>query len=208
MSRKRKTELEQERMTDANLDRVIGLLEPQQGEKPITKKEACAILGMSYNTARLQQILEDYKQRRQREKQRRAELRGKPATEQDVQHVITEYLSGNSVEAISRSMYRSTQFVRGILEKYSVPIKKVPWDYFSPGLIPDGAVRDKFNLNEVVYSARYDSLAKVIAEQYNEARKQYQYRVWLLDEKWQQYAHTEACELASLQHIREAGVRI
>ena len=107
MTRKRKTELEQERMTDANLDRVIGLLEPQQGEKPITKKEACAILGMSYNTARLQQILEDYKQRRQREKQRRAELRGKPATEQDVQHIITEYLSGNSVEAISRSMYLS-----------------------------------------------------------------------------------------------------
>jgi hypothetical protein len=40
MARKR-TELEQERMTDANIERVISLLEPkEQGVKPITKKDA------------------------------------------------------------------------------------------------------------------------------------------------------------------------
>lgn len=209
MSRKRKTELEQERMTDANLRRVISLLEPtEEGVKPITKKDACAILGMSYNTARLQQILDDYKQSVLREQKRRAELRGKPATQQDIQHVVNEYLGGNSVDAIAKSMYRSTQFVKNILEKYSVPIRKVPWDYFSPTLIPDGAVKTQFKVGEVAYSARYDSLAKVIKEQYNESKGQYEYRIWLLADKWQQYAYTEAHELASLEHLREAGIKV
>jgi hypothetical protein len=209
MSRKRKTELEQERMTDPNLRRVIALLEPTEPDvKAITKKEACAILGMSYNTARLQQILDDYKQRVVREQKRRAELRGKPASSQDVQHVVTEYLTGNSVDGIAKSMYRSAQFVKTILEKYSVPIRKVPWDYFSPALIPDGATKNQFKLGEVAYSARYDSLAKVIKEQYNETKNQYEYRVWLLADKWQQYAYTEAHELASLEHLREAGIKV
>ena len=61
MATKRKTQLEQDRMTDANITRVIDLLSPGPDKKAITKKEACQILGMSYNTARLDKLIEDYK---------------------------------------------------------------------------------------------------------------------------------------------------
>jgi hypothetical protein len=50
VARKRRTELEEEKMTDSNLSRVIRLLEPEEGKKPITKKDACQMLGMTYNT--------------------------------------------------------------------------------------------------------------------------------------------------------------
>ena len=53
MARKRSA-LEEEKMTDANILRVISLLEPkEEGKQPITKKAACEILGMAYNTTRL-----------------------------------------------------------------------------------------------------------------------------------------------------------
>ncbi len=61
MARKR-SELEEELMTEANIVRVIKLLEPTEG-KAITKKDACQILGMAYNTTRLSSIIEEYKNR-------------------------------------------------------------------------------------------------------------------------------------------------
>ena len=48
---------EGENLTDANIKKVIRLL---SAEKPITKKEACSILNISYNTTRLSKVIEDY----------------------------------------------------------------------------------------------------------------------------------------------------
>ena len=42
-----------ENLTDSNIKNVISLLE---AEKPITKKEACDILNISYNTTRLNKL--------------------------------------------------------------------------------------------------------------------------------------------------------
>lgn len=208
MATKKRTELEAELMTDANISKVIRLLEPtEEGQKPITKKDACQILGMAYNTTRLATILEDFKQKQARNAKRRAELRGKPASPEDIVYIISQYLSGEPVDAISKMTYRSTTFIKGILEKYSVPIRVPGHSYFRPEIIPEDAVRDRFNIGEVVYSARYDSLARVDSETHTE-KYGYIYRVWLLSDKWLQSANQEAYELASLQHLRELGVRI
>jgi hypothetical protein len=59
----------------------------------------------------------------------------------------------------------------------------------------------------VVYSARYDSTARIEAEQ-KHPEYGWIYRVWLLSEKWMQSAYQPACELASLEHLREIGVKI
>ena len=48
-----------ENLTKSNIQRVIELLE---NEKPITKKEACQMLRITYNTTRLARIIEDYKE--------------------------------------------------------------------------------------------------------------------------------------------------
>jgi hypothetical protein len=208
MATKKRSELEQELMTEANILRVISLLEPKDvAVKPITKKDACQILGMAYNTTRLATIIDDFKAKRDRDARRRQALRGKAATTEEVTYIIQEYLEGNTVDAISKSTYRGATFIKAILEKYAVPIRATSHDYFNPELIPDGAVRDRFNVGEVVYSARYDSTARIDTEQ-SHPQHGWVYRIWLLADKWKQSAYQPAEELASLQHLRELGVRI
>jgi len=206
MARK-KSASEEELMTPANIAKVIRLLEPEQGTKAITKKDACQILGMVYNTTRLGTIIDDYKKQQARNAERRAALRGKPASKEDVIYIISEYLSGETIDGISKTTYRSPTFIKSILESNAVPIRVPGHTYFDPQLIPDGAVRDRFKIGEVVYSARYDSTARIDTEQKTD-KHGYVYRIWLLADKWKQSAYQEATELASLEHLRELGVRI
>jgi len=208
MATRKRPALEEELMTDTNIARVIRLLEPtEEGKKPITKKDACAILGMSYNTTRLGTIIEEYKQKQTRISQRKSQLRGKPATQEEKVYIISEYLNGETVDAISKMTYRSSRFIKDILEGNSVPIRVPGSSYFDPQLIPDGAVRDRFKIGEVVYSSRYDSTARIDSEQKSD-KHGFVYRIWLLAERWQQNAYQEAAELASLENLREMGVRI
>jgi len=207
MATKKRSDLEQELMTDANISRVIRLLEPEEGVKPITKKDACQILGMAYNTTRLGTILDEFKKKQERSAQRRAELRGKPVTNDELVYIIGEYIGGETVDSISKATYRSPTFIKNVLEQNAVPIRVPGHTYFDPQLIPDGAVRDRFKIGEVVYSARYDSTARIDTEQKTD-KHGYVYRIWLLADKWKQSAYQEASELASLQHLRELGVRI
>jgi len=208
MATRKRPQLETELMTDANIAKVIRLLDPEEeGKKPITKKDACAILGMSYNTTRLGTIIEEYKQKQTRISERKSQLRGKPATQEEKVYIISEYLNGETVDAISKMTYRSSRFIKDILEGNSVPIRVPGSTYFNPELIPDGAVRDRFKIGEVVYSARYDSTARIDSEQKTE-KYGFVYRIWLLADKWKQSAYQEASELASLEHLREMGVRI
>ena len=51
---------EGEDFSKATIKRVIDLLE---AETPITKKAACEMLNMSYNTTRLAKIIEGYKEK-------------------------------------------------------------------------------------------------------------------------------------------------
>lgn len=209
MATKKRNGLEEEKMTDANILRVIGLLEPtEEGTKPITKKLACELLGMAYNTTRLVTVINEYKERKAKERERRAAKRGKPAAPDEVQYVIQDYINGETIDSISKSLYRSTQFVKGILEKHAVPIRSQKHDYFKPELVPEDAVRERFKVGEVVYSARYDSTARIDAEIENSPKHGWVYRLWLKAERWQQCCYQPASELASLEHLRELGVKV
>ena len=68
-------------------------------------------------------------------------------------------------------------------------------------------MRERFNIGEIVYSARYDSIARIDSEK-QDSRYGWIYRIYLLADKWQQSAYQEACELASLEHLRKLGVRV
>lgn len=193
-----------ERLDEAHFERVIAGL---AADKPMTKKDACAILGIAYNTTRLTSLLEKYTEKKTRDSERRAALRGKPATQEEITYVIQEYLEGATVDAISKSTYRGPSFIKAILEKYDVPLRAKSQDYFRPEIIPDGATRTRFSLGEVVYSVKYDSIARIDTEQHD-PRYGWIYRVWLLSDKWKQSAYQEAYELASLEHLRKLGVKI
>ncbi len=186
MATKKRSELEETLMTPANIERVIALLEPTDGSKPGTKKLACEMLGMAYNTTRLGTIIENYKDKQAKEKARRAELRGKPATEDDIKYVISEYLEGATIDGISTSLYRSANFVRKILEDNAVPIRVMGHSYNNPQEVPADAVRERFVVGTKAYSMRYDSKCLIEKEIFDTRNLGYIYRVWLLAEKWQQ----------------------
>lgn len=203
MATKRSKNGDEEKLDPANIDRVIALLEQ---EKPITKKEACQMLNIAYNTTRLSSIIDKHKERKERDRQRRREKRGKPASEDEIRYIIQDYLEGGTVEHISDSIHRPSTFVKQVLDRFEVPIRNRSHDYFKPELIPEGAMRDKFQPGEKVYSSRYDSLAVIGDEvpHYDERV----YRIWLLSERWQQFAYQPASELASLKHLAELGVKL
>ena len=207
MAKRKRSELEEELMTSANIARVIRLLEPvEDGVKPITKKDACQILGMSYNTTRLGTIIQEYKDKQARDRKFRAEKRGKPLTNDELTYIISEYLAGEPIDGISKGIYRSPGFVKQVLEDYSVPIRVAGHSYFTPQLIPEGAVRERFKVGEVVYSARYDTLANITSEKLD-PKLGWIYSMWLRG-NWQQNAYQPAYELASLEHLRAVGVTI
>lgn len=209
MATRKRPASEEALMTDANIIKVISLLEPADPQaKPISKKDACAILGMAYNTTRLGTIINTFKEKKERDAKKRAEKRGKPATKDETVYAIQEYINGETVESISNALYRSSSFVKTILERNHVPIRAAAHDYFKPALIPEGAMRDRFTVGEVVYAARYDSTARIEGEVENHPEHGWVYRIWLLGDRWQQWAYQPASELASLAHLRELGVRI
>lgn len=209
MATRKRSELEEELMTDANIARVIKLLEPtEEGVKPITKKDACQILGMAYNTTRLGTIIEQFKDRQAKTARRKAELRGKPVTQDEVVYIISEYLNGEPIDSISKMTYRSAGIIKRVLEDNHVPIRVPGHSYFDPQMIPEGAVRERFKVGEIVYSARYDSTARIEMEQKDSRHGGWIYRIWLLSEKWLQSAYQPAYELASLEHLREIGVKV
>jgi len=194
-----------EDLSDSNIEKVIALL---SAEKPCTKKDACAILNIAYNTSRLQTIIDNFLEKKARTAKLRAEKSHTPATEGEIQYSILEYLNGSPVSTIAESLYRSASFVDKILERCAVPRRAMGWSYTTPQLIPEEASRDTFELGEKVWSARYESLATIKAEMPSQSHPSKVYRIYLEDEAWQQSAYQPAEELGSLQHLTKYGVSI
>ncbi len=191
---------EDEQITDSNIEKVIKLL---SADKPITKKLACEILHISYNTSRLDKLLDEYKKKKEYEQERRASKKYKPASADEIQLVITGCLEGEPVSDIAKSLYRSESFVNSIIDRTGCPKRHSSNTYQHPSLLPDSCVAESFKIGEKVFSARYDSVATI-----NKELSTGVYRIWLDDEAWQQYATQPWWELGSLKHLEQYGVKI
>jgi hypothetical protein len=201
MARKR-ANAEYENLSDSNIEKVIGLL---SAEKPITKKAACEILCISYNTTRLDSIINHYKEKKDHERQQREKKRYKAASKEEIDLIVTSYLEGEPVTKIANTIYRSDNFVKNILDRVSCPKRIQGADYWNPEMIPEAAMRDSFTVGERVWSARYNSMAiiKALVPAQPDV-----YRVWLDAEEWQQFAYQPYWELASLDHLRQQGITL
>lgn len=188
----------EERLDDTSIERCIKYLE----EPKATKKNACQILNISYNTARLDKLIEQYKTRKENDAKRRAENRGKPATKEEIAFIISEYLENGTITSISKSLFRGPVFIKSILDTYGAPTRNASSDYFHPQLIPEESTRERFAVGEEVWSARYDVLAKIDKELFQKGI--YVYRVYLKGEQ-NMWAYQPACELASLEKLRNEG---
>jgi transposase len=138
---KRVKKKEGEKLTPENIERVISLLSQA---KPITKKEACEILNISYNTTRLKNIIEGYTEEKALDEKRRAANRGKPASNQEIKDVIEWYLEGDNKQEIADRLYRSVTFVTNIIDTVGVPQRKPGQNYVKYEPLPDKCVADRF----------------------------------------------------------------
>jgi len=187
-----------EDLSPLQLEKVYNLL---NSEKPITKKEACDILKISYNTSRLNKILEKYKEEKDYREKRKKEVKNKPLTESDIQYIISSYLEGESISAIADTLFRSSPLVKRTLEKYNIPIRNAKATYHSPVFLDDNSISEDYNKGDLVYSARYVEPAIIQKEYIDTDAHGKIYRIWLY--KSMQYAYQPFYELGDLRYIQK-----
>jgi len=190
---------EGEDLSDAKLKEVISQLEK---DNPITKKEACEMLNISYNTTRLNRIIEEYKENIEYHERRKKELRNTPLSKEDISYIISSYLETANLSEISKTTHRSTTVIKRVLEKYNIPLRSSDITYHNPIFLSDESISEDYNKDDLVYSARYDQPAYI-----SKHLKDKIYRIWLI--KDEQYAAQPYYELGDLRSIQtELGIKI
>lgn len=217
-----------ENLTDGNIQKVIKLLD---ADTPITKKQACEILNISYNVTRLAKIIEEYHEKRAYVKRRKSQLRGRPATNQEIGEIATGYLRGDSLQEISKYTYRSLAFVKAIIEKVGIPSRVLEEEEWIPEYLPENCVTTSFNIGDIAWSAKYHRPCIIEAElsvDYQAEKPGYSdvnyenkydskaYKVYVLTETDEdnEYskrkpgfnAYSLAYDLGNLNHLKEFGV--
>lgn len=195
----------EENLSRENLAKVAALL---GAEKPITKKLACELLGINYNTARLDKLISQHLEAEQRRKRLKAAKQGTPLTNDEYNEIANEYLSGAPISGIADGLYRGIETIKRAIQDMGLPLRKTGDCYRSPELIPDSSSRESFDLGEVTWSVRYQSLASI--EKLVQVHPTWGnvYRVWLKSDNQKQYACQPAHELASLKHLTNFGVTL
>lgn len=220
MASKRVKVQEHENLSNANIVKVISLLE---ADKPITKKEACEILNISYNTTRLSNIIEGFKARKLNEKKQRDKKRGTAATKDEIQEIVRSYLEGVSIADIAKSIFRSSTFVSNIVYKLGVPSRVSYEQRIKPAVLPDECVSERFSPGQKAWSAVYHAPCEIIKEVVSkDYETEYQakcYQIYVYEPieevdfittvtKGGFYAYSLAYNLGSLEHLKEYGVSL
>ena len=223
-----------EKLTAQNIQHVISLLNPTSSQtKAITKREACSILNISYNTTRLDKIIQDFHEQKEYRSRRVSQNRGRPARPDEVQDIVKEYLSGENVSNIAKGLYRSPAFVKSLLEKIGVPqrptkVEGRKQEYY----LPEQCVADSFDEGEIVWSATHHAPAvidKILSKEHQDSKAGLQtvdyiskygsdcYSIYVrqkpsTEDLWDMpdvggfYAFALAYDLGKLKHLEEYGV--
>ena len=219
---------------------MIALLTPTTTQsstpKSITKKEACDILNIAYNTTRLSAIIEEHIEQKAYVKTRKAQNRGRPAKDSEICEAVTDYLQGETITDISKRLFRSPGFVRNILDTVGVPQRpsskeeRREVDYF-----PDECVSEDFEKGEIAWSATYHSAVRIgerLTQEYQTSKAgmglvDYEskygapcYQIYVVQKVDSEdtffssvtsggfNAYAPACELAKLEHLKKYGVNL
>lgn len=224
-----------EKLDNANVQKVIDLLNQ---ESPITKKEACEILNIRYNTTRLQKIIEEHLEMTAFREKRKSQNRGKGATKAEIRDCIQSYIEGENISNIAKSLYRSNSFVKAIIERVGVP-QKLPkeHDKCRDIMLPEQCVAESFEEGEIAWSAKNNGFCLVLEEYSKEAQavkpgivpvdyeakygaKGYKIYVltpcdtsntffpWVNGDRVGYYSFSLAYDLGNLKHLEEYGVKL
>lgn len=192
-----------EDLSDPQIERVYNLL---NSDSPITKKDACAMLKIAYNTTRLTKIIQNFVDKRDFCQQRKKQIRNTPISTQEAKQIISQYLSGYSLSDISEITFRSIGIIKRILGKYNIPLRNAKVNYFNPIYLPDNSITEDYSSGDLVYSSRYNQPAS-ISSLYSTDLVGKVYCIWLYSD--QQYAYQPYFELADLTSVQKLlGVEI
>jgi hypothetical protein len=147
-------------LNKAKLTEVRNLLKPETG-KPITKKLACEMLGIAYNTARLDKMITEHEEDTLRQKKKKDANRGKPATDYEISCCIESYLDKEPMSHLVERLGRSKLFVQRILDVVGLPERSTDNDYFNPVLLEEGFSQQYLDSGALVYSARHQEVGEV-----------------------------------------------
>ena len=211
-----------EKLDDLNIKRVIQALED---EKPITKKEACGMLNISYNTTRLAKIIDGYREDQKYRKARKLKNRGNPASHAELQEMVSSHLSGVPAVRIAKSLYRSPAFIKSHIDRIGVPTKVAEGQLFIP---PDECVKYEFEIGEWVWfndnhpNAKGGKAGKIVKDLTSTSEKAKEYKckcysihywtpiVWQEDfwapwwsgaKRWKGHTAKLSYEIGSIQHL-------
>ena len=186
-----------EDFSDEKIEKVIAMLE--KGE---TKKSCCEVLGMSYNTSRLNTIIENYKSRIANIDKQKKLLRGTAVSKDDRSYIVQSYLNGDSLSEIANNVFRTVAVVKNVLQRYNVPLRGIGSSYFDPVFLLDDPV-DDYEPGDIVFSARYVTTAEIISKVKDGVYKIY------LQGKNERYAYQPYYELADLRKLqKEFGIKL
>jgi transposase len=183
-----------ERLDDATICRVVSLLNQKNS---ITKKAACEILNITYNTTRLNRIIQEYKDKIEYTKKRLKANKGRSFDDLELKELVTDYLNGISITVIAERLFRSVHVIKKKIQELNLTERTIKSDYFNPELIPDEAVSETFNIGELVWSARYNCVAEIR----NIYKNSLIYSIWLFG-KHNQFAYQPAEELGKLEVVK------
>lgn len=197
------TNRDHERLTNENMKRVILALET---EKPITKKAACEILNISYNTTRLKKLIDEFKDKQETIKIQRRKKRGTPLTDSELSMIAQGYLNGEALSSLSEFLYRPANKIKEAIYSLGIPEKSSEDSYHNPPLLPEQAVVQDYEPDDLVYSGRYQSAALI--EKRWETQDGPIYTIYVLGNE-QCYASQPWWELCDLRRVQnELGVKI
>lgn len=108
-----------EEISEAKIRNAIWYLEKNKK----TKKFVCEFLGINYNTKKLDNIIQKFKDDQEREKRLKEAARKKIFTQKEKEAIAKEYLSGDAQSTIAKRHYISAQRVKKILIETNTPIR-------------------------------------------------------------------------------------
>jgi len=161
---------------------------------------------------------------------RKKQNRGKAASDAEIREAVERYLSGDSIAEIAAGLFRSSGFVRSLIDRVGVPatIKETGTAY-----LPEACVAEDFAPGEIVWSAVYQKPARVEHElsidyqaeragfndvNYEEKYSSKCYAIYIIEEvredteKWMSVnsggyaAYSLAYDLGKLSHLEKYGV--
>ena len=186
-----------EDFSPTKIEEVIQLLE---ADKPITKKVACDMLLMAYNTTRLKKIIDEYNETKTYQIKRKKELRNQPLSVEDKAFIVSSYLEEANLSSIADDTFRSIPVIKRVLEQYNIPLRSTSTTYQNPIQLEE--ISEEYIKDDLVYSSRYDEPAYIVKKLTDEV-----YRLWLV--KTEQYSQQPYWELGDLRRVQqELGISL